>query len=442
MGHIIRQWVNAEIEAAIAAYENEQLSQSSGAIYAEIMERIAQNQQIHEQDCINLNPGTNAMNPRAEAVLSQGLGRPSLGYPGDKYEMGLEGIERIEVLAAGLACEVFEADYAEIRVPSGAIANLYAFMATCQLGDTIITPPPTIAGHVTHHRAGAAGLYGLNILHAPIDAARYIVDLDALNALAQEQKPRLITIGGSLNLNPHPVADVRAIADAVGAKVLFDAAHLSGIIAGKAWENPLKLGAHMMTMSTYKSLGGPAAGLLLTNDAEIAERVDEIAYPGLTANFDAGKSAALAISLLDWRDYGRDYASAMVRTAQRLASELAARGLPLFRTQNSNQHYTQSHQFAVEAINYGGGQRLAKRLRQAHILSCGIGLPIAPIAGDVNGLRLGTNEIVRWGMTEEDMPAIADFVARACEADSDLAAIAAEVTAFRKGYNSMRYVHA
>ena len=95
------------------------------------------------------------MNPRAEAMLSAGLGsRASLGHPGDKYEMGLEAIEQIEVMAAELAGEVFGARYAEIRVPSGAIANLYAFLATCEPGDTIIAPPASIGGHVTHHAGG------------------------------------------------------------------------------------------------------------------------------------------------------------------------------------------------------------------------------------------------------------------------------------------------
>ena len=93
MGYTSRQWVDSDIENAIADYTAQQLSHSSDAIYNEILTRIDENRQIHEQDCINLNPGTNAMNPRAEAVLSQGLGRPSLGYPGDKYEMGLEVVK-------------------------------------------------------------------------------------------------------------------------------------------------------------------------------------------------------------------------------------------------------------------------------------------------------------------------------------------------------------
>ena len=142
---------------------------------------MAENRDIHERDCVNLNPATNVMNPKAEALLAAGIGsRPSLGYPGDKYEMGLEGIEKIEVLAAELAAEVFGARYAEIRVGSGALANLYVFMMAAKPGDAIIAPPPAIGGHVTHHGAGAAGFYGIVTHPAPIDPVNYTVDVDAL----------------------------------------------------------------------------------------------------------------------------------------------------------------------------------------------------------------------------------------------------------------------
>ena len=119
---------------------------------------MVENRQIHERDCFNLTPATNVMNPRAESALASGPGtRPSLGYPGDKYETGLEAIEQIEVIAAELSAEIFKADYAETRVPSGAIANLYAFMALTKAGDHIIAPPASIGGHVTHHSDGCTG---------------------------------------------------------------------------------------------------------------------------------------------------------------------------------------------------------------------------------------------------------------------------------------------
>jgi glycine hydroxymethyltransferase len=431
-----RPWVPAACETLIQRFAAETAAPSD-QVAARLDTLMTRNVEIHDAECFNLNPATNVMNPMAEAALSRGLGsRPSLGYPGDKYEMGLEAIEEIEVITAELAAEVFKAKYAEFRVGSGALANLYGFMALTKPGDNIIAPPGSVGGHVTHHAAGCAGLYGLHSHPAPVNADGYTVDLEALRALAQKVKPKLITIGGSLNLFPHPVAEVRAIADAVGAKVLFDAAHQCGIIAGGAWANPLELGAHLMTMSTYKSLGGPAGGLIVTNDADIAERLDAIAFPGMTANFDAGKSAALALSLLDWRDHGAAYARAMIDLAQALATELAALDLPIF---GASRGMTQSHQFAIEAAGFGGGQAASKTLRKAGFLACGIGLPIAEVAGDMNGLRIGTPELVRRGVAPADAPALAALIAEALRSD-DPASVAPRTKAMRARFQGLHFI--
>lgn len=432
-----RTWVPAHCETYVQELAQRTASLPSPRIAERIDDLVERNRAIHQRECFNLNPATNVMNPRAEAVLAAGLGsRPSLGYPGDKYEMGLEAIEEIEVIAAELAAEVFRARYAEIRVASGALANLYGFMATCRPGDAIIAPPAAIGGHVTHHATGCAGLYGLVTHPAPVDADGYTVDLDGLRRLAQEVRPKLITLGGSLNLFPHPVAQARAIADDVGAKLLFDAAHQCGIIAGGAWGDPLAEGAHLMTMSTYKSLGGPAGGLIVTNDAELAERLDAIAFPGLTANFDAAKSAALALTLIDWREHGKAYAAKMIAVAQAFAAALDAEGLPVFARDKS---FTRSHQFAVEAAAWGGGQAASKKLRQAGFLACGIGLPVAPVEGDLNGLRIGTPELVRWGVTEEHLGELARLIARALDSNAP-EELAPETAALRAQFDKLHYV--
>jgi glycine hydroxymethyltransferase len=432
-----RTWVPDAAETLVQRIAAETAALSADAIEAALMAAVVDNTAIHDRDCINLNPATNTLNPKAERLLAVGLGnRPSLGYPGDKYEMGLEAIERIEVIAAELAAEVFGAKYAEIRVGSGALANLYAFMATTKPGDTILVPPGEIGGHVTHHEAGCAGLYGLRPVMMPIDANNYTVDVEAVRALARKMRPKLITIGGSLNLFPHPIRALREIADEVGAKLLFDAAHMSGMIAGHAWQQPLAEGAHVMTMSTYKSLGGPAAGLVLTNDAALAEKLDAIAYPGLTANFDAAKSAALAMTLLDFKVHGRAYGAAMAATAKRLADELAKLGLPVHGAARGG---TASQALAIEAQRWGGGQAASKILRQANILACGIGLPTAAIAGDVNGLRLGVPEIVRLGFTPEHMPQLASLIARALIGNDAPEVIARDVTALRQSFSGLRF---
>jgi glycine hydroxymethyltransferase len=432
-----RAWVPAAVEAHVQAIAGAASALDSAGLDAELARLVAENHRIHDVEGLNLNPATNVMNPRAEALMAAGLGsRASLGYPGDKYEVGLEAIERIEVIAAELAAQVFHARYAEVRVGSGALANLYVFMACCQPGDVIIAPPAEIGGHVTHHAAGAAGLYGLHTVAAPVLADGYSVDVPALAALAREVRPRLITLGGSLNLFAHPVAQVREIADSVDATFMFDAAHLSGMIAGGTWANPLDIGAQVMTMSTYKSLGGPPGGLIVANDAALAERLDAIAYPGLTANFDAGKTAALALGLLDWKEHGRAYGLAMQATARALAAGLIAQDLPVFARERGG---TDSHQFALEAARWGGGQAAARRLARARLLSCGIGLPLARVpaicggfTGDVNGLRLGVPEIVRLGLGPDQMPELAALIAGALESDSAASALAPELTAFRR----------
>jgi glycine hydroxymethyltransferase len=297
----------------------------------------------------------------------------------------------------------------------------------------IIAPPADIGGHVTHHEAGAAGVYGLTIVPAPVAEDGYTVDVAALSVLAKEIRPKLITIGGSLNLFGHPVAKIRDIADSCGARVLFDAAHLCGMIAGRAWPDPLAEGADLITMSTYKSLGGPAGGLVVTNDPELAQRIEGIAHPGLTANFDAGKTAALAVTMLDWKVTGREYAAAMVATASRLAAELDERGVPVFA---ADRGATRSHQFAVLAAGYGGGQRASRLLREARLLACGIGLPVEPVPGDLNGLRIGTPELVRLGLTDADMPTLSSFIARGLAGEP----VGPEVTEWRRQFSGVHYV--
>jgi glycine hydroxymethyltransferase len=426
--------VNARIDAITSAQSVRPPKELIGQIEA----LAAKSREIHERDCFNLNPATNLMNPRAEALLASGIGtRPSLGLPGDKYEMGLEAIEEIEVISTMLAAKLFNAKFAEIRIASGALANMYAFMAMCKPGDQIIAPPPSIGGHVTHHDAGCAGLYGLKVAHAAVAEDGYTVDIDALKSQAHALKPKLITIGGSLNLDPHPIAEIVEIAREVGAKVLFDAAHQCGMIAGKAWENPLDLGVDAMTMSTYKSLGGPPSGLLVTNDEDLARRIDAIAYPGLTANFDVAKSAALGVTIADWLDYGQDYAVQMVEMAQALAGALESEGISVFATKNGA---TQSHQFAVRAAEFGGGQTASKTLRKAGFLACGIGLPIEAIDGDLNGLRIGTPELVRIGMTAKDAPKLAALIARALRANAP-EDMADEVSKWRQSFTKLHFIH-
>jgi len=431
-----RKWLSEVAQKRVLEVQDRIAQLEPNLLQNEIEILAKENHAIHDKNSINLNPATNVLNPRAEKILSTGLSsRASLGHPGDKYEVGLDAIEQIEVITGDLACKLFESKYVEFRVGSGALANLYAFMATCKPGDKIIAPPASIGGHITHHKPGAAGLYGLDITEAPVDENNYTVDVDKLRKLAHEIKPKLITIGGSLNLFPHPVKEIREIADEVGAKLLFDAAHQCGLIAGKVWPQPLSEGAHLMTFSTYKSLGGPAGGLIITNEEKLAEKIDAIAYPGLTANYDAAKTAALGITLQDWNIVGEAYAKMMVETSIALAKELDKKNLHIYAKEKG---FTTSHQFAIVANELGGGQRASKKLALSGLLACGINVPGPAVENDTNAIRIGTPEVVRMGMKKDDMPLLADLIFKGLTTDTpDL--VQAEVIKLRKKFNKVHY---
>lgn len=432
-------WMPADCQRTIREIEGRLLGGGSDDIERHLRRLVDEHERHMDRETIGLNAGTNVMNPRAAEMLARSLGnRPSLGYPGDKYEMGMQFAEQIEVVADALVRRLFGAAYAEIRVGSGALANLYVFMATCAPGDRIMAFPPEMGGHVTHHRAGAAGLYGLEIHPVPYDAQRMAIDLDRLRTEARRLRPKLITVAGSLCLFPYDVGAVRAISDEVGARVLYDAAHMGGIIAGGRFQAPLADGAHVMTMSTYKAYGGPPAGLVVTNDAALAARLDKIAYPGMTANFDVGKTAALALATLDLIEHGRAYADACVANAQALSTALAAEGLPVHEVRGRG--HTESHHLAIHAAPFGGGQTASKRLAQAHLLMCGIGLPLPAVADDLNGIRLGTQEVTRWGMQPADMSWIARAIARVLKSNQPVEALRAEVVDFRKGFQSLHFI--
>ena len=427
-----RPWMSAQARAR----EHEILGAVADLDPADLRSRIEASARAHrtghDERSINLNPATNVMSPRAEALLAQGLGtRPSLGDPGEKYETGLEHLEDIEVTTMELARRVFRARHAEVRVASGAMANLYAFMATCRPGDAIIVPPASIGGHVTHHQAGAAGLFGLDIHVGVADPATFSYDLDALAEQARAVRPALITVGTSLNLREHPVAAIAGIARSVDARLLFDAAHACGMVAAGLWQNPLAAGADLMTMSTYKSLGGPPGGLVVCDDDDLAARLARIAYPGLTANFDIARVAALGVALTDWLEAGRDYGAAMVANAQALATGLADQGLAVHQPGGAA---TTSHQLALEAAAPGEGRATALRLARARLLVSDIGLPTE--VGE--GVRLGTPEVTRLGFGPQTMAGeVAELIGRALR--DDPSTVADDVSALRARHRTLHF---
>jgi glycine hydroxymethyltransferase len=156
----------------------------------------------------------------------------------------------------------------------------------------------------------------------------------------------------------------------------------------------------------------------------------------MTANFDAAKSAALALTMLDWKTHGAAYSKAMVDVSGSLARELDAAGIPVFA---KDRDFTSSHQFAVEAASFGGGQAASKTLRKSGFLACGIGLPVAPVEADLNGLRIGTPELVRWGVTETHTKELASLIARGLTTN-DPGSLSVQVAKMRAQFSEMHFV--
>ena len=394
-----------------------------------------------DNSCLCFYAGTNVMSPAARTLLSSTLAtRPSMGHPGDKYQPGVRYLEQIEVIAMDLCRRLFRARFAETRLPSGSSANLSVFLAFTKAGDRILALPGWAGGHPTHREEGMAGLHGLAIHDVPFDPAKMAVDLDGLRNVAKDVRPVLIIVGASLVLFPYPLAEVRRIADEVGALLMYDGAHLAGLIAGGQFQDPLAEGAHLMTTSTYKTFGGPPGGLVVTNDPEIARRIDHAAYPGMTANFDCARVAAVAVAAAELLEFGPAYAKACIANGQALACALSTEGFDVVAAAYG---FTRSHHLAVDVHGLGGGATVAKRLEAAQIILSKFILPrdAGGSPGQMSGLRLGLQEVTRRGLGPTEMPEIARLMRRVILDGDEPSRIGAEVRNLRQRFPGVHYCY-
>jgi glycine hydroxymethyltransferase len=347
---------------------------------------------------IVLYAGTNVMSPAARAVSEPLVsGRPSMGWPGEKYQAGLDHLDTLEVLAPTLIARLLGARFAEVRSHSATMANLAVYTAVTQPGDTIAVLPERAGGHTSHHAVGAPGVRGLRVVDLPYDTDAYDVDLDALPGFLDREGPRLVVIGASLLLFPHRVGAIAEAVAAAGATLLYDASHMAGLVAAGRFQRPLAEGAQILTFSTYKSFGGPPGGVIATDDEALAERLSEAVFPGLTANYDAGRLAPLAVTAAEIMAGGGAYADACIANARLLAAALAEEG---FTVAGADRGFTESHHVAVDV---GDGRAAMARLAEAGIYLSAIGLPWQRPGEPDRGLRIGTQEVTRRGFGEDEL---------------------------------------
>ncbi|MEM2402277.1 MAG: aminotransferase class I/II-fold pyridoxal phosphate-dependent enzyme, partial [Archaeoglobaceae archaeon] len=188
------------------------------------------------------------------------------GKVGERYYAGCRFIDEVERIAIELSKKLFEVEHVNVQPISGVVANLAAFFAFTNPGDTIFSISVPCGGHISHDRFSAAGLRGLKVVYYPFDVEEMNVDIDGTEKLAKDVKPKLFVLGSSLILRRQPTKEIKEIADKLDAKVMFDASHVLGLIAGKTYPNPIKEGADVVTASTHKTFFGPQRAIILSNE--------------------------------------------------------------------------------------------------------------------------------------------------------------------------------
>jgi glycine hydroxymethyltransferase len=253
------------------------------------------------------------------------------------------------------------------------------------------------------------------------------------------KRPKLATFGGSLFLFPHPVKELAEYFHGIGTIVAYDAAHVSGLIAGGQFQDPLREGADVMMMSTHKTLFGPQGGTVVSWE-KYAEQIKKATFPSNTSNHHLHTVAGKAVAFAEMLEFGREYTSEIVANAQALGQALYERGL---NTLAESKGFTKSHQLAVDTTKYGLGGDIERALEKANII---VNRQLLP--GDIQanrhyqnpgGIRLGVSEITRLGMKRSQMTEIAEFIKRVVVDKEPPEQVKADVAMFRKDFQRVHY---
>ncbi len=333
----------------------------------------------------------------------------SEGYPGRRYYGGNRVVDQVEDLARRRACELFGAEHANVQPHSGSNANLAAYLATLDVGDTVLGLRLDQGGHLTHGSpVNISGRYYDFVSYGLTDSDER-VDLDQLRRLAEEHRPKLIVAGATAYPRVIEPGPIREIADAVGARFLFDAAHVAGLIAGGVHPNPTGV-ADVVTFTTHKTLRGPRGGCILST-GELAPAIDKAVFPGLQGgpldHVVAAKAVAFGEAL---RPEFEAYARRVVDNARVLAAALAQEG---FRIVSGG---TDTHLLLVDLRSFD--PELTGRAAQEALDRAGISCNKNTVPGDprsafvTSGLRLGTPAVTTTGMGEPEMAEIAELISR------------------------------
>ncbi|OGR90267.1 MAG: hypothetical protein A2V88_08545 [Elusimicrobia bacterium RBG_16_66_12] len=393
--------------------------------------------------CLNVIASENIPSPTVRRYLTCDFGGRYQTYQDDPAErdyFGTRFMAQMEIAAQELAKEIYQADFVDFRPLGGEMAGAAVVLGLVDAGDTVFEAPWAFGGHrVAAKLLTANALKDLiHVEDIPYDAATHNVDVEATIDKMIRLKPKLVILGRARILFPETVEPLRAAADEIGAYLAYDISHINGLVAGKAFPNPLDQGVDVVMGSHHKSLPGPQGGLFFTRSEEVYRKVRRGLYPTLVTNHHLERAPALAATYLEMRAFGEAYAGQIARNSAALGSFLHERGLQAL---YPGLGFSRSHQVLVDVEDLGGGRAVSARLEQANIITGPGGLPKDDGRSDgfASGIRLGTQELTRIGATEDDMQGVADLVARVLIAGDDPLQVAEEVAAFVGRFKALKY---
>ncbi len=364
-----------------------------------------------QQRNLELIASENIVSPAVMAAMGSVLtNKYAEGYPGKRYYGGCQCVDVVEDIARERACKLFGADHANVQPHSGAQANLAVYFALLQPGDTVLGMNLAEGGHLTHgspvNMSGA--LY--HFVAYGVDPETGRIDYDKLLAQAMEVKPKLIVAGASAYPRAIDFKKFREIADACGALLMVDMAHIAGLVAAGVHQNPVPY-AHVVTTTTHKTLRGPRGGMILCKE-EFAKAIDKAIFPGTQGGPLMHVIAAKAVCLGEaLRPEFKAYGEQVVKNAQALAQGLLNRGVKLVSGGTDN------HLMLVDLTDMElTGKELERRLDEVYITANKNTVPgekRSPFT--TSGLRLGTPAVTTRGLVEADMDQIAACIALAME---------------------------
>jgi glycine hydroxymethyltransferase len=404
-----------------------------------VVERTVQANRWRLLETINLIASENVMSPIALKVyMSDFMHRYAEGKPFKRYYQGTKYIDELEAKTQEFMGQLLGGAYVDIRPVSGTIANATVFRVLAQPGDKALIAPVQAGAHVSHTKFGTLGALGIEHIELPYDPEAMNVDVDKAVKMIESVKPKFIVLGGSVYLFPHPVRELSEAAHSVEARVVYDAAHVLGLIVGGAWPNPLDRGADVMTASTHKTFPGPQGGLIATRDRALYKSVGKAVFPWFVSNHHLHRIPATLITAIEMMLYGRDYASAVTANARRLAEALASEG---FNVLGEHLGYTRSHQVLVDVRAQGGGAKVAKLLEDANIIVNKNLLPYdrPEDVKNPSGIRIGVQEMTRFGMGPSEMDEIAHLFRELLIDGKSVEHVRRKVVELRSGFRRIHY---